>query len=88
MVVFPESGWEIMARLRRRVISGRRVMGDDDGSVVEWRVVWWLGRVCRFEIGWRGVKAVMESISDRDIVITRRLRRISAIFIIVCTLKV
>jgi len=40
MVVLPESGWEIMARLRRRVISGRGAWWLSVGveGVVEWRM--------------------------------------------------
>jgi len=41
MVVLPESGWEMMARLRRRSISSMGatwdslIMEDEDSSVVE-----------------------------------------------------
>jgi hypothetical protein len=43
MVVLPLSGWEMMARLRRRLISDRGatwlIGAEEDGSVVERRVV-------------------------------------------------
>jgi len=90
MVVFPESGWEIMARLRRRSISGRRVVvmvgGGGVLEEVEWRVVWW-GRGVR---GVKGVKAWRERGEERDrtTVAIRRLRRLSAILSVVCALMV
>lgn len=97
MVVFPESGWEMMARLRRRVISGRRVWveGDDDWSVVEdWR--WVRGVWGRLRVGWSGVKAwmllVAQSMDERDIVtasaLWTRLYRRSTIFVVICTFRV
>ena len=43
MVVLPESGWDMMARLRRRLISmrGAALSLDisDDSAVEEWRAV-------------------------------------------------
>jgi len=46
MVVLPESGWEIMARLRRRAISGRGAWWVVSVGGVEWRrwrrAWWWI----------------------------------------------